>query len=163
MKRPVIALVLAATACGSTSGAAGHGDAGTGTPACPAQPVDLEADAGAFADCGSVVPGTGCLGGQPPPSVTDLAALACLEDALAACTPARLDYAQPAATTGPRQTFLVEPAGGGSCRLVVLTDDQVVPDRSVTREVCTGVTIDRHCLGVWGASCDKPTTLCSGS
>lgn len=159
-------LLLASTlllSCSGDPGAAPRADAGNDAiPACPADVVALETAGAPLAACGSVVPGTGCLGGQPPPSAADLAALACLKDALAACTPARLDYQQPAADTGPSQTFLVEPDGAGACSLVVLTDDRSAPAHPVTRQACTSVTLDTHCLGVWGAGCAAATTLCSG-
>ncbi len=160
-------VLLASTllfSCSGDPGAPVHADAGSDAArACPADVTLLEPAGAMLAGCGSVAPGTGCLGGQPPPSDADLAALACLRDALAACKPARLDYRQPAADVGPSQTFVVEPDGSGACGVVVLTDDGASPVRTVTRQTCSGVTVDTHCLGVWGADCGGTTTACSGS
>ena len=155
LKRLAVCAIL--PACAGDPAAAVHADAGRMLPACPADPVTLETGA-TLAGCGGVVPGTGCLGGQPPPSDADLAALSCIQGALDACTPARLDVAQPAADGAPSQTLVVVPHPDGRCDLVVLTAD----GRSVTRQACTGVKTDTHCLGVWGAGCAAPTTLCAG-
>jgi hypothetical protein len=109
-----------------------------------------------FSPCGTVEGGQ-C--GTWTPTVADEAALTCFVEGLAACQTVRLTQIQPTLEGDPlRDTFLVLPAGGGTCRVVHFRDttEDAYGPQLLYRYDCPTATLDSTCHRVAAEGCGEP-------